>query len=70
MIYRLKLLREQHKLSQTEVADLIFIAQNTYSYYENGHRDIPTQTLIRLADLYDVSVDYILCRTDFPKTNL
>ena len=69
MNYRLKLLRERSKLSQANVANAIFIAQNTYSYYENGKRDIPTQTLIRLADFYGVSVDYILGRTDIPTMN-
>ncbi len=69
MKYRLKLLREKELLSQTEVATAIFVAQRTYSYYENEQHDIPTATLIRLADFYDVSVDYILGRTDEPKMN-
>ncbi len=69
MKYRLKYLRESELLSQTDVATAIFVAQRTYSYYENEQHDIPTQTLIRLADFYGVSVDYILGRTDNPKTN-
>ncbi len=69
MKYRLKYLRESELLSQTEVANAIFVAQRTYSYYENEQHDIPTATLIRLADFYDVSVDYILGRTDNPKLN-
>lgn len=68
-MYRLKYLRESELLSQTEVAKAIFVAQRTYSYYETGEHDIPTQTLIRLADFYNVSVDYILCRTENPKMN-
>ncbi|MGN0687941.1 MAG: helix-turn-helix domain-containing protein [Oscillospiraceae bacterium] len=67
MNYRFKQLREDKSLTQAEVAKAIFIAQNTYSYYENGQRDIPTYTLIRLADFYNVSVDYILERTDNPE---
>ena len=43
--------------------------QRIYSNYERGDVDIPTAVLIRLADFYDVSVDYLLNRTDKPKTN-
>lgn len=68
-MYRLKLLRESHLLSQTEIAKAIFVSQRTYSYYENEEHDIPTLALIRLADYYNVSVDYILGRTDNPKLN-
>lgn len=67
--YRFLSLRKEHSLSQKDVAEALFVKQNAYSYYENGGRDIPTITLIRLADFYDVSVDYILGRTDNPKTN-
>ena len=70
MNYRLKSLRKRRGLSQAEVARAVFVAQNTYSYYENGKRDIPTATLVRLAELYGVSVDYILCRTDEPRLNI
>ena len=68
-MYRLKYLRESELLTQKQVADKINCGQRAYGYYEKGERDIPTQTLIKLADLYDVSVDYILCRTDNPKPN-
>ena len=44
-------------------------SQRIYSNYERGDVDIPTAVLIRLADFYDVSVDYLLNRTDKPKTN-
>ena len=66
-MYRLKLLRESELLTQTQVAQNIFCSQRAYSHYETGERDIPTQTLIRLADFYNVSVDFILGRTDNPK---
>lgn len=68
-MYRLKFLRESELLSQKEVAEKIYVTQRTYSYYENEEHDIPTQTLIRLADFYKVSVDYILGRTENPKMN-
>ena len=68
-MYRLKYLRESELLSQSEVARAIFVTQRTYSYYETEEHDIPTQTLLRLADFYNVSVDYILGRTDNPQMN-
>lgn len=67
--YQFAQIRKSRSLSQKEVAEALFIAQNTYSCYENSTRDIPNTTLIRLADFYDVSVDYILGRTDNPKLN-
>lgn len=67
--FRFKELRQHHGYNQSQVAKAIFVTQNAYSYYENRKRDIPTATLIRLADFYDVSVDYILGRTDEPKMN-
>ncbi len=68
-MYRLKYLRESLLLTQKQVADILFISQRTYSYYETQEHDIPTATLIKLADFYNVSVDYILGRTDNPKLN-
>jgi len=61
---RLKNLREDRDLTQTEVAKLLFITQQQYSLYENGYREIPTTALVMLADFYGTSVDYILGRTD------
>lgn len=61
---RLKNLREDKDLTQTEVAKLLFITQQQYSLYENGYREIPVNALVTLADFYDTSVDYILGRTD------
>ncbi|MBQ9948216.1 MAG: helix-turn-helix transcriptional regulator [Oscillospiraceae bacterium] len=68
-MYRFKLMRESELLTQQQVADKIICSQRAYSHYEKGERDIPTDTLIRLADFYDVSVDYLLGRTDNPKMN-
>lgn len=57
---RLKDLREDHDLTQAAVAKILFITQQQYSLYEKGYRDIPTSALIKLAELYNTSVDYIL----------
>ena len=53
-----------HDLRQADLAKLLNCTQVCYSYYENGQRDIPTDVLLRLADYYRVSVDYILRRTE------
>ena len=61
---RLKDLREDHDLTQTDVAKILFITQQQYSLYEKGYRDIPTTALVALANLYNTSVDYLLGRTN------
>ena len=61
---RLKELRIENNLTQTDVANHLHIRQNTYSQYETGVRELPIQTLIDLAKLYDVSTDYILTLSD------
>ena len=63
---RLRDLREDHDLTQKQVADFLLIKQNTYSQYENGVRQLPLELLIRLARYYTVSTDYILELTDYP----
>lgn len=62
--YRLKDLREDHDLSQQNVADFLNMKQPQYSRYESGLRDIPTDILIRLAKFYKTSTDYILGLTN------
>lgn len=57
---RIKDLREDSDLTQSEVAKYLNIKQNTYSQYENGVRQIPYDLLIKLALYYDTSIDYIL----------
>ena len=57
---RLKELRKKKGLTQTEVAKFIGISQNNYSYWENGKVKIDNATLLRLADFFGVSVDYLL----------
>lgn len=64
---RLKSLREDSDLTQRELAEKLNIAQNTYSQYENGVHQLPIDILIKLADYYNTSTDYILERTEEPQ---
>ncbi|HJB26731.1 MAG TPA: helix-turn-helix domain-containing protein [Firmicutes bacterium] len=64
MYKRIKELREDRDLKQKEIADILCITQSTYSRYENGQLDIPSECLVKLAQFYEVSVDYLLGLTD------
>ena len=65
MIYkRIRDLREDKDLTQTEIARILNITQRTYSRYENDERQIPTEILSSLADFHHTSVDYLIGRTD------
>lgn len=65
MLYRrIRDLREDRDLTQREMGEILLCSQRVYSDYERGVLDIPTEILIRLADFYNVSTDYILGRTD------
>jgi len=64
---RLKDLREDNGLTQTDIGKLLHIRQNVYSRYEVGYRTLPIEYLILLADFYNTSTDYILGRTNNPK---
>ena len=64
---RLRDLREDNDLSQQQVADYLHMKQPQYSRYERGLRDVPTDILILLSELYRTSVDYILGITDEPQ---
>ena len=66
---RLRDLREDRDLKQTDVAALLGIRQTVYSRYERGYQNLPLEHLLTLADYYGVSTDYILGRTDNPNTN-
>ena len=66
---RLRDLREDRDLKQTDVAALLGIRQTVYSRYERGYQNLPLEHLLALADYYGVSTDYILGRTDNPQTN-
>ena len=69
MYSRIRDLREDRDLNQTQIAKLLGMSQTGYSKYETGENDIPTEVLIKLADYYKVSIDYLLNRTDNPKLN-
>ena len=64
MANRLKDMREDKDLNQAEIAKLINVHQTTYSDYERGNLNVPVEVLIKLADFYGTSVDYILGVTD------
>lgn len=57
---KLKELREEHNLKQTDLANFLNIKQNTYSQYESEKRQLPIDVLIKLAKFYNVTTDYIL----------
>ncbi len=67
MYERIRDLREDKGLSQNDLAALLHVSQTTYSRYETGALDIPTQALIKLSAFYQVSVDYMLGLTKNPK---
>lgn len=65
MIYkRIRDMREDRDLTQKQMGEILSCSQRVYSNYERGELDIPTEILIKLADFHNVSVDYILNRTD------
>ena len=66
---KLNLLRKNKGYTQIAVQMKTGIEQALISKYENGERIPPTETLLQLADFYDVSLDYILCRTNNPEIN-
>lgn len=63
---RIRDLREDHDLTQQQVADAIGITQRKYSYIETGQQQLTADILIKLAVFYDVSIDYILRQTQTP----
>ncbi len=69
MYARIRDLREDHDLTQKQVAQELNCSQQVYSNYELGQRDIPTDILIKLSSFYKVSTDYILGITNNPKIN-
>lgn len=66
---RLKELREKRGISQLKLAMDLDMNQNSISRYETGAREADYKSLIKFADYFDVSIDYLLERTDNPKTN-
>ena len=59
---RLKTLREQHNLTQQAVAEKIMVSRSSYSHYELGLKQPTIETLYRIAELYQTSIDYIVGR--------
>jgi len=60
-------IREDRDIRQREVAEYLNVSQNTYSQYETGIISLTADVLIKLADYYNVSIDYLLDRTNNPK---
>ncbi len=67
MYKRLKELREDHDLTQSQISKYLNMSQTGYSKYETGENDVPTKILIELAKFYKTSVDYILELTNETK---
>ena len=71
---RIRDMREDHDMTQVQVAEYLGMKQAQYSRYERGLRDTPTDVLIRLAQLYETSVDYLLGLTreqkPYPRWNV
>lgn len=62
--HRIRDLREDNDMTQTQMGKILICSQSAYSDYERGRADISAYTLIKIADFYNVSVDYLLNRTD------
>ena len=61
---RIQDLRTDADLSQRELSEILHISQRSFSHYETGSRNIPVEMLIRLANYYEISLDYLVGRTD------
>ncbi len=64
MYKRIRDLREDRDMNQTQIAKILGMSQTGYSKYETGENDLPTAILIKLARFYNTSVDYLLGETD------
>lgn len=64
MNLRIRDLREDADLTQTQVAEMLLCDQSLYSKYERGERELPLELAVKLADFYHVSLDYLVGRTD------
>lgn len=70
MVFKnLKSIREDNDIKQKDIAKILNVSQNTYSQYETGVIALTAEILIKLADFYRVSVDYLLDRTTNPELN-
>lgn len=68
MYQRIRDLREDRDMTQAQISAVLSCSQRVYSNYERGDIDIPTEVLIKLAVFHNVSIDYLLNRTDNPHT--
>ena len=66
---RIQDLRTDADMSQKQLSEILHISQRSYSHYETGSRNIPVEMLIRLANYYDISVDYLVGRTEKKEMN-
>lgn len=66
---RIQDLRTDADMSQKQLSEILHISQRSYSHYETGSRNIPVEMLIRLANYYDISVYYLVGRTDKKEMN-
>ena len=69
-VERIRELREDNDLKQSDIASILKTTQQVYSRYEKGENELPIRHLITLAKFYNVSTDYILCLSDDTKTGL
>ena len=67
---RIKILQEEKRISNKEIADLLHVAKNTVSGYVNDKSEMTFEALVKVADLFGVSTDYLLGRTDVPEIPL
>ena len=67
---RIRDLREDHDKTQEQIAQILGTSQTMYARYERGANELPIRHLMRLAEYYDVSTDYILGRTNNPKPQI
>lgn len=69
---RIRNLREDNDLTQQQIADMLYINRRTYTAYENGINSMTPETLCKIADIFNTSVDWLLGRTDefapYPKS--
>lgn len=67
---RLKHLRKERNLLQKDIADFLNVSKSAYGYYEQGRNEPDIRTILKLADLYQVSTDYLLCKVDIERESL
>lgn len=65
---RLRALRMKHKYTQQKMADMLMLSLNAYQKYEQAERMPPAETLVKIADIFNVPTDYLLDRDDYLKS--